>query len=59
MVRISTRDTAEHWRQCAQEARANAAQQTDPEMKRSLLEIAVLYEQLAVIAEKGASFKTG
>jgi hypothetical protein len=39
--------TTEHWRQRAQEARADAEKQPDPAIKKTLLEIASLYDQLA------------
>jgi hypothetical protein len=45
-------NTPEHWRQRAQEARADAGRQADPDMKKALLEIAALYERLAASAEK-------
>src|SRR5262245_47619705 len=40
------------WRRRAQEARADAERHVDPDTKKALLDIAALYEQLAVSAEK-------
>jgi hypothetical protein len=39
-----------HWRARADEARLEASQTTDPEVKTVLLEIALAYERLAQIA---------
>jgi hypothetical protein len=52
MTDIRMTDTAGHWRQSAQETRADADRQADPEIKKTLLEIAQLYDQLAALAEK-------
>jgi hypothetical protein len=46
------KDDPMHWRQLAHDARAAADQLPDPETKKTLLEIADGYEQLALIAEK-------
>jgi len=48
-------NTAEHWRQRAQETRADAERQTDPEIKKTILEIAALYDQLAALAQQRMS----
>ena len=44
-------DVAERWRTLAAEARATADKMTDPEAKRTLLNIAEGYERLARRAE--------
>jgi len=44
-------DVAERWRTLAAEARATADQMTDPDAKRTLLNIAEGYERLARRAE--------
>jgi hypothetical protein len=41
-----------HWRNRAEEARANAHQMSDPESKRMMLDIAAGYERLAERAER-------
>jgi hypothetical protein len=41
---------AEHWRERAREARAQAEQMSTPGAKRQLLEIAAAYEELAKLA---------
>jgi hypothetical protein len=51
-------NTAEHWRQRAQETRADAERQTDPEIRKTMLEIAELYNQLAALAQKRMSSKS-
>jgi hypothetical protein len=43
-----------HWRRLAEETRRVAEQLDDPLAKRTLLEVAEHYEQIAVIAEAGA-----
>jgi hypothetical protein len=40
-----------HWRQCADQARRAADQETDPTASETLLEIAEAYEKLAALAE--------
>ncbi|MFZ1103411.1 MAG: hypothetical protein WAN86_11310 [Hyphomicrobiaceae bacterium] len=50
-------DDPKHWRQLAQEARASADQLDDPDAKKTMLEIAQGYEQLAVLAEKKIASK--
>ena len=40
-----------HWRQCADQARRAADQQTDPTTSATLLDIAEAYEKLAALAE--------
>jgi hypothetical protein len=52
MAHPSMKDDPKHWRQLAQDARAAADQVSDPEAKKTLLEIADGYEQLALITEK-------
>jgi hypothetical protein len=47
-------DDPKHWRQLAQDARAAARLLDDPEERKTLLEIADGYEQLASIAETRA-----
>ena len=44
-------NAAERWRTLAAEARAAADEMTDPEAKRTLLNIAEGYERLALRAE--------
>jgi hypothetical protein len=46
------RDDPAHWRQRAQDSRAEAEKLDDPDTKATLLEIAEAYERLAVLAEK-------
>lgn len=55
MVDVAMRDTADHWRERARQARADAALQADPNMKKTMLEIAALYEELVALAENHAS----
>jgi F0F1-type ATP synthase membrane subunit b/b' len=43
---------ADYWRERAEETRAQASQMRDPSAKRTLLEIAENYEQLADQAER-------
>jgi hypothetical protein len=43
---------AEYWRERAEEARTQADQMRDPDARRTLLEIAENYEQLAEQAER-------
>ena len=45
-------DDAEHWRSCAEEARAVAGELRDPEVKRIMEEIASNFEELARRAEE-------
>jgi hypothetical protein len=52
MARPPLRDDPKHWRKLAQEARATADQLGDPDAKKTMLEIAGGYEQLASLAEK-------
>lgn len=58
MAQLATKGTPEHWRRRAQEARADAERQGDPETKQALLDIAVLYDRLAEIADKHAASKS-
>jgi hypothetical protein len=50
-------DDPSHWRQRAQEARAEADRLSDLEMKQTMLEIAAAYERLAEIADRGTTAK--
>jgi hypothetical protein len=45
-------DDPSHWRQRAEEARAEAVKLSDPTMKQTMLEIAAAYERLAEIAAR-------
>jgi hypothetical protein len=42
-----TETDPEYWRRRAEEAKRNAEDATDPEDKKTLIEIAVLYKELA------------
>jgi hypothetical protein len=53
MVQSTYRFDPQHWRDRANEARANAAKMDDPDAKRLMLEIAVTYDHLAKRAEDG------
>jgi hypothetical protein len=55
MTKIPDLLAARHWRDRAQEARANAAQIDDLESKRLMLEVAVTYDNLARKAENGGA----
>lgn len=57
MANSSMKNDPKHWRQLAQEARAAADQLDDPVAKRTMLEIAESYEELASIAEKSIASK--
>ena len=48
---LPTLHDPEHWRDPANEARAQAEQISSPEAKRQLLKIAEAYEQLARLAK--------
>jgi hypothetical protein len=50
-------DDPSHWRQRAQEARAEAEKLSDASMKQAMLEIAARYERLAEIAEHRTAAK--
>jgi hypothetical protein len=50
-------DDPSHWRQRAQEARAEADKLGDASMKQTMLEIAASYERLAEIAERRTTAK--
>jgi hypothetical protein len=52
MANSSMKDDPKRWRQLAQEARAAADKLVDPDARKTMLEIAENYEQLASIAEK-------
>ena len=58
MANSSMKDDPKHWRQLAQEARAAADQLDDPDARRTMLEIAESYEELASIAERKNGTKT-
>ena len=59
MARPSLQDDPKHWRQLAQDARATADQLDDPDAKKTMLEIAEGYDQLASSAEKRMASKPG
>ena len=46
-----SKDEGAHWRRCAEDARRTAEEVGDPISKRTLLDIAEAYEQLAALAE--------
>jgi hypothetical protein len=50
-------DNPAHWRQRAQEARAEADRLDDPAMRQTMLEIAAAYERLAHIAARRGTVK--
>ena len=52
MANTSMKDDPKHWRQLAQEAREVAERLDDAEAKRTMLEIAEGYEELAAILER-------
>ena len=54
MAHTPLKDDPKHWRQLAQDARAAADQLDDPDAKKTMLEIAESYEQLASRAEEKA-----
>jgi len=58
MVRSLPKDDPKHWRQLAQDARAAADQLDDPDARKTMLEIAEGYEQLASIADKKTASKS-
>lgn len=58
MPRSSMKDDPKHWRQLAHDARAAADKLDDVGSKKTLLEIAEGYEQLALIAEKKLALKS-
>ena len=51
-------DDPGHWRQCAEEARRTADQLDDPADKKTMLDIAEAYEQLATLAEAKRASKS-
>jgi hypothetical protein len=55
MAQLPIRLDPQHWRDRADEARANAARLTDLDSRRLMLEIAATYDQLAKKAEDGGS----
>jgi hypothetical protein len=59
MVHSLWKDDPKHWRLLAHDARAAADQLDDPDAKRTMLEIAEGYEQLASLAEKKTASKPG
>jgi hypothetical protein len=50
-------DDPTHWRRRAEEARSVAVQLDDPIAKKTMLDIALSYEQLAALAEAKLPFK--
>lgn len=52
MLRIRMKDDPSHWRQRAQETRAEAEAMADPDAKQTLVEIAEAFERLARLAER-------
>jgi hypothetical protein len=59
MVRFLAKDDPKRWRRLAREARATADQFDDPVAKKTMLEIAEGYEQLASLAEQKGASKSG
>jgi len=55
MKKPKLKDDPEHWRRRARESRAIADQLEDLEAKRTMLEIAEGYMQLAALADRRAS----
>jgi len=53
MAKPPNRFAAQHWRNCAKEARDNATAINDLEGKRLMLEVATTYDLLAKKAEEG------
>jgi len=51
--RLFNRFDAQHWRDRAGEARADAARLGDPDARRLMFEIAMTYDRLATKAEAG------
>jgi hypothetical protein len=58
MAASSLQDDPKRWRQLAQDARVAADRLGDPDAKRTMLEIAEGYEQLASLAEKKMASKS-
>jgi hypothetical protein len=58
MAHLSMKVDPKHWRQLADDARAAADKLRDSESKKTLLEIADGYDQLALIAEKKMASKS-
>jgi hypothetical protein len=52
---LLSEESAATWRAKAVEARACAAQLTDPQVRSAMLKIAESYEHLAAIAERAAT----
>jgi hypothetical protein len=52
LVVSSIANDAKHWRERAEEARVHAELISNPEAKRTMLDIAVGYERLARLAEE-------
>jgi hypothetical protein len=53
MLDIRMTDDPAHWRQRAQESRAEAYKLNDPDAKKIMLEIAEAFERLADRTERG------
>jgi hypothetical protein len=51
--RLFNRFDAQHWRDRAGEARADAARLGDPDARRLMFEIAMTYDRLATRAQEG------
>lgn len=58
MQTLSIIDDPTHWRRRAEEAHSVANQLDDPIAKKTMLDIARSYEQLAVLADVKLPFKT-
>jgi hypothetical protein len=58
MARSSPKDDPKHWRRLARNARATADQLDDAVAKKTMLEIAEGYEQLASLAEQKRASKS-
>jgi hypothetical protein len=56
MKQTPIRDDAKHWRRRARESRS-IADRLDPAARRTMLQIAEAYEQLAELAEKRRASK--
>jgi len=54
----TSNNNPKHWRQLAQEARATAHRLDEPDARRTMLEIAESYEELAAIIERDKTAKS-
>src|SRR4029078_11002144 len=50
--------TSAHWRQCANKCRHLADQSRDPPIRNTILDIALLYERLAIHAEVSVTLRS-